>query len=401
LHHGAGAIIAPDKIILYFQIDSQTDSLFFCRLVRCISLPASALIPKFSPGNMHRKESTTIVSVQYLRALAAVLVLLHHAALKQGQISGSGAAFSFGMSGVDLFFIISGFIMCHVTSQRETSARLFLWARVKRIIPLYWTLSLVALAVYVVSPNMVNTSGGVTTILNSFTLIPNGDKFLIQNGWTLSYEFWFYLLFAAVLSMPRTLQFGCVFLALVGLATIGFVFAPTPPTLKFITGPLLLEFAMGIAAHVYIRRSRHYFAIDLSFIVAGVAMLVTSLNASSVENRVLSYDLPYALVFAGLVSLESLIARGRQTAGARVLEKIGEASYSIYLSHPFVLSALGMVARKMGVQHSAPIAIAITIMVMGSLVVGYGCYVFVEKNLARGIQLLIGDRSVTPVSLSR
>ncbi|MEK6295614.1 MAG: acyltransferase family protein, partial [Paraburkholderia tropica] len=60
-----------------------------------------------------------LLSIQYLRGLAAILVLLYHASHKQVQISGNGHEWQFGSSGVDLFFVISGFIMCHVTAHKK------------------------------------------------------------------------------------------------------------------------------------------------------------------------------------------------------------------------------------------------------------------------------------------
>ncbi|SAL82537.1 acyltransferase 3 [Caballeronia arvi] len=313
-------------------------------------------------------------------------------------MSGTGSGWQFGMSGVDLFFIISGFIMCHITAEREASARVFLWARVKRIIPLYWTLSLIALVVFLVSPKMVNSSGGVTTIINSFTLIPDGKKFLIQNGWTLSYEFLFYLLFAAVLWLPRSLRFGSVVIALCGLVAIGAIWQPANATLKFATGPLLLEFVMGIGAYVYIRQPRHYLTIDAGLVLAGVAILTESFWAFNVQNRVLFYGLPYAMIFAGFVSLEPIIRRGRNSWATRALETIGEASYSIYLFHPFALSVLGIVVKKLHIQNIPPFSVAV--MVSGSLVAGYACYIFVERNISRILMNLSGRRLITSADLT-
>ncbi|CAN7647547.1 acyltransferase family protein [Paraburkholderia terricola] len=325
-----------------------------------------------------------LISVQYLRGMAAILVLIHHAIHKQGQLSGSGGEWQFGVSGVDLFFIISGFIMCHITARRETTARDFLWARVKRIIPLYWILTLAALAVYIVSPNMVNSSGGTTTIFNSFTLIPTGDVFLIQNGWTLSYEFLFYLVFATSLWLRRSWRLSGVAAALVAMVALGILLKPNNPTLQALTGQLLLEFVMGIGAYRYINQQQHSQVVDVGLLATGVAALVVGLFVDHAGNRVLWYGLPYALIFAGFVSLDSVVARARIGLISRVLKKIGDASYSIYLSHPFVLSGMAIVIRKLHLQ-TAP-SLSIVVMAVAAVCAGYACHEMLELKIERWIK---------------
>ncbi|MFM0405246.1 acyltransferase family protein [Paraburkholderia dipogonis] len=325
-----------------------------------------------------------LISVQYLRGLAAILVLIHHVIHKQGQLSGLGGEWQFGVSGVDLFFIISGFIMCHITARRETTARDFLCARVKRIIPLYWTLTLAALAVYIASPNMVNSSGGTTTIINSFTLIPTGDVFLIQNGWTLSYEFLFYLVFATSLWIRRDWRLSGVATALVAMVALGVLLKPSNPTLQALTGQLLLEFVMGIGAYRYINQQRHSRVLDVGLLVAGVAALVVGLFINHVGNRVLWYGLPYALIFAGFVSLDSVVARVEVGLISRVLKKIGDASYSIYLSHPFVFSGMGIVIRKLHLQTAPSLSVAV--MAVTAVCAGYACHELLELKLERWIR---------------
>ena len=118
-----------------------------------------------------------IISVQFLRAIAALFVVISHISLKGLQYNiNSFQWFHIGGSGVDLFFIISGFIMCYTTHNRNISFTKFIFARCKRILPLYWLVTLLALVVYIVAPSLVNSSGGEKSIFASFTLITNGDK---------------------------------------------------------------------------------------------------------------------------------------------------------------------------------------------------------------------------------
>ena len=103
-----------------------------------------------------------------MRAIAALLVVFHHAAWKGEQYSTNPLAwFSIGSIGVDLFFIISGFIMCHTVNNKKVLFSSFIKARFIRIVPLYWVLTSMALVVFLFFPEKVNSSGGVTDVLAS------------------------------------------------------------------------------------------------------------------------------------------------------------------------------------------------------------------------------------------
>ncbi|MBP0630565.1 acyltransferase [Cupriavidus sp. AcVe19-1a] len=326
-----------------------------------------------------------LYSVQFLRAVAAVLVVVCHAVTKQGQISGTGAVWEIGGSGVDLFFIISGFIMCHVTANRKVTVRGFLVARVLRIIPLYWALTLVALMVYIVSPSLVNSSGGTTTVLHSFTLIPTGAKFLIQNGWTLTYEFWFYVIFAATLCFALRWRLAIVSGIMVALAVGGSVLQPANPTVKFLTAPIVLEFVMGIGAYLFVRYGSRSRELSALLVFIGVVSLFSYALSGEVHDRVYSYGVPMAFVFAGLVSAEDTVRRVSDTMLGRVAGTIGDASYSLYLSHPFALATTAFAIKRFGLQEY-PIT-SIAVLTALALVGGYLCYALIEVNLIKLVKL--------------
>ncbi|MBT9431228.1 acyltransferase [Candidatus Sodalis endolongispinus] len=134
-----------------------------------------------------------IKSVQYLRAIAALMVVMHHVIIKWRQYDVPSLSwFHIGYYVVDLFFIISAYIMCNTTEQREVTFRRFIFARCTRILPLYWLMTVAALAIFIIKPSVVNSSSGTTSVIASFFLLPDGTRFLVNNGWTLSYEFLFY-----------------------------------------------------------------------------------------------------------------------------------------------------------------------------------------------------------------
>lgn len=334
-----------------------------------------------------------LYSVQLSRAIAAVLVVVCHAIHKQGQLSGTGRIWAFGGSGVDLFFIISGFIMCHVSARKPISARQFLWARVLRIMPLYWTLSLIALAVFIWDPAIVNSSGGTTTVLNSFTLVPNGDKFLIQTGWTLSYEFIFYLVFAASLFFARVNYIVFIAVSIILLVGIGMFMSPSSPIIQLLTGSLLLEFLMGVGAYLYVCRVSHHTAVSATLLGVGIIMLGYVAYTNHSQYRVIVYGIPYMIFFAGLVSFEGLVRLSANQGIGRVMKLLGDASYSMYLSHPFSLAVGGMILKHLHVH--APSAGSTFILVAASLGGGVACYFMLERPLMRWVRTSFGAASAS------
>jgi exopolysaccharide production protein ExoZ len=329
-----------------------------------------------------------LLSVQILRAIAAVLVVVCHAVHKQGQLSGDGRVWELGGSGVDLFFIISGFIMCHVTAGRRTTAREFLFARFMRIVPLYWTLTLVALAAYIAHPALVNSSGGVTDVFGSFVLFPSGAKFLIQTGWTLSYEFWFYIVFAASLRFALRGRLFFVSAVMLGLVVLGRVARPADFTARFLTDPLLLEFVMGIGAYLYLRSTVCRPLCNLLLLTVGLFALVGLSVFDLHVNRVLTYGMPFMLIFCAIAGSESAIRSISRSAVVRACCALGDASYSLYLSHPFALAAAAFAVRHFGIQRHAAVSVALLCLV--ALLVGYACYSVVEVNLNRYAKATLG-----------
>ena len=320
-----------------------------------------------------------MTSVQYLRGVAALLVVVYDAVYKHGQISGISSSWSFGQSGVDLFFIISGFIMSYTTDRRAVGGVAFFKARMARILPLYWSLSIAAFLVFLVSPRLINRSGGTTTILHSFTLFPVGDKLLIQNGWTLSFEFWFYIIFAAALAMGTSHRIPKASAILLVLFVIGYVFTPTRPALEVATNPLLLEFFMGMIAFLYFKNIRQKVVVNVILLFIGLVSLVYVGTHGIVENQLVSYGVPFMLVVCGLVGMESLMNRLPTMFLTRILRAIGDSSYSLYLIHPFVISVVAIVVVKARLAVLDPFTTLI--LVVSSCVVGYICYLFIECKL--------------------
>src|SRR5882757_1242054 len=194
--------------------------------------------------------SKTLNCIQVARGLAAFMVVSFHMLPIESKYVGLKilpAAFWVGQIGVDIFFVISGFVMMisteNLIASRETALEFFR-RRLVRIYPIYWFFALLVLPVYLVSPHLVNASqGNQVDLLRSFLLLPSQSLPIIAVAWSLVFELWFYLLFAVLLMFPR--QYRPALLAIwAGALTVSWFGAPANfgPTLTLLTSPYALEF---------------------------------------------------------------------------------------------------------------------------------------------------------------
>jgi exopolysaccharide production protein ExoZ len=296
-----------------------------------------------------------IRSIQYLRGVAAVLVLLHHVAYKLHRFSFNPLAWLHCADvGVDIFFIISGFIMCHSVRNHigaPAEAGNFFRGRIARIIPLYWSLTTLALLVFLVAPTVVNSTGGHTDILASYFLLPVDGKYLVQNGWTLSFEFYFYVLFAIGLFFPAKAGRLLVIVLMSLVACVGFFITPTSIIGAFLLSPLLLEFVFGMTLYVLFERAARIPRF-LSLVIGAAGVMIWLLvnfrrgpgvYIEDYRVRVLSYGIPALLICFAVVFGSR---KATPNAEQRELQWLGDVSYSLYLSHPFVASAVTLVMLR-------------------------------------------------------
>lgn len=322
-----------------------------------------------------------LYSVQFLRGIAALMVVMEHTAFKGSQYNIESLSwFHVGFTGVDLFFIISGFIMCYTTHNKNISFNKFLVNRFERILPLYWILTILALSVYLIAPHLINSSGGKTGIIESFFLIPNGNKFLIQNGWTLSYEFYYYFIFSLFLIITSTkiLRYFSISLTLILLVILGYFTKPLSPLFNFLTNTLLIEFSYGIVAFLLFKKINIKFSLLLIIIgLLGITHLNISNNDDIYNNRAFYAGLPMFLIFIGLINLEFIFKKSKNMV-FRFFESLGNSSYSLYLIHPFALSPTAIILNKLNITNNYIFTISL---ITTSLLAGYATYSIIEKNI--------------------
>lgn len=299
-----------------------------------------------------------LANVQALRGIAALGVALSHLLAIEAKNSGDqiwNYWLSFGMVGVDLFFVISGFIMVYVTTNLPEGLRSsasFLFARVLRIYPLYWLVSLVVLAVWAFWPDLVFSSvEGDPNIVKSFALYPDERYPLLILGWTLIHEMGFYLVFALSLLFPR--RFLPHFLVVWGMI-VGAGFAMKlgagSPVLTILFSPLTFEFLLGaFGAIVFLRYSGGY---GRTAFLAGIASLLVAVLLAGAkykfmigphEWRAIYFAVPCALIVYGAVSTEHVKAY----LFPPFVQTLGDWSYSLYLTHVLVMSLIGYMWRPM------------------------------------------------------
>ena len=226
-----------------------------------------------------------------------------------------------------------------VTSSRRLvgtphPARVFLARRALRIVPLYWLLTAVKLAVVLLAPAMALSTAPTTwNVVASFLFIPSRNALgvvrpVLPVGWTLEFEMLFYLLFAAALALRVRVMWVVVPLA--GVAAAGFWRQAGWPAPCFLLNGMVLEFAGGmvLAALPVLPRRRWGLAVAACGLVGLVVLPLAG------PWRFMMWGGPAILVMAGVLALEGAWVPAWMLA-------IGDASYAIYLVHPFVVPALG------------------------------------------------------------
>lgn len=361
-----------------------------------------------------------------LRAAAALLVVAGH-----GQTAAAGLAAARGHpfarttvlpwgAGVDLFFVISGFIMVYASRRlfgRPGAWSEFLRRRITRVAPLYWACTTLYLAILLAAhlkgdPRMP----GAAATAASFLFIPyagsgagEGAFPVFDLGWTLNYEMFFYALFACAVGLRRGAAVALVLAALAALALWGALAHPASTALRFWTRPVILDFGLGAA--VGAARSagaawpanlrRAAFALGAAvFVLDPLRLYAGSGTVANGFPRVLQSGLPAALVLAALVlGPAPVVASPRLRRGlapfAAAAVGLGNASYSLYLVHPFVLIAAEKLASKTAVAERIGYGTLTALIVAGSVVAARLAFKGVEEPLTR-LALRLTDRWALP-----
>lgn len=348
------------------------------------------------------RQRALLNNIQCLRAVAAYMVVVYHARLLTP--IGEYVSFEFGNAGVDIFFFISGFIINHVGGRDDVGAPgAFLLKRAIRIIPLYWLLTVLVGAAGQVAPSLAGAGGrpDVMRIVQSLFFVPYYDDTgemhpVLFMGWTLNFEIFFYVLFAAALLIrDETRRLATLTIGLIALVAVGVLFDPHGAAGTTYTSPLLLEFVVGMWMNRVWRgwperplttgmRAMLGVAIALAFVMLAVGDV-----AWPTITREVKWGVPAFVIVAAALALE----RGGVSLRWRWLLLLGEASFAIYLIHPFVIKAATIAYRRAGVS-AMPLHVLALIAVLALVgAVGVAFHLLVERPLIRGLRHRLTPRA--------
>ena len=346
-----------------------------------------------------------INNVQVLRAIAAILVVFFHLAELVPEAQGLWYVPS-GACGVDIFFVISGFVIAYSTGLKQGAGRFWVH-RLIRVCPPYYLFVMAIIGVWLIAPHLIKTTTvDLESIVGTFAFIPYVKSEgrimpILFVGWTLGYEMFFYTIFAIAMALSHRhrvlLASGAVIaLTILGTQVDGLAHGPA---LYAFTRPIMLEFVIGMAVganYPAIAKvvERHGVAPFAAILLVGSATLwVTAAINWGVApilpdtRGFVRFGLPAAAIVLGGIGLD--------VAGYRVRNRlallIGASSYALYLSHPFVAIAAGKTASYLGLSFGGRLA-----MMMLASVIAIICsiifYQLVEKRMVRSLNRFVFDR---------
>ena len=339
-----------------------------------------------------------INNIQGLRGIAVLFVVLFHLTKIEEKYGGNITIlpdiFNFGMIGVDFFFVISGFIMIYISHDKFQSfenSKNFLYRRFARIYPTYWFYTIIVLIIFIIKPSMVNSSqGNQVDILASFLLYPSNILPMVMVGWTLIHEVYFYCFFFLLFWLTpekyivKYLLIWAIIIIVLRLL-LDTLFLQSP-LINLLTHPLTLEFITGaiFGKFFLIYQNIHFKSIYLMLIgfviitLSGYSFYVQGYIPPQEWLRVVYLGIPALIILIISVFLEN-----NNVLFPKFLTYIGNASYSIYLSHILTLSALGHLWKYFSNDEIYDNLLVLPIILVGAIVVGIISYNFLEKPLLK------------------
>lgn len=332
-----------------------------------------------------RKNKSELKSLQILRAVAAISVVYFHI--------GSAASTSitipvFGSFGVDIFFVISGFVMAMVVSNGQ-GPRSFVISRLSRIIPLYWILTTCLLLLAAIKPELLNsTTVNLLNYLKSLFFIPyfkeNGTLYpMLSVGWTLNYEMFFYfciwisLIFSKRYYIHSTIILISIFYFVVS------TYIENDVTTLFFGNTLIFEFVFGMLLYkiFILRKFKNYSYIYIVIATFSYGFMCYAESSKLSINRIIIYGIPSILLIYSMLNLENLFTNANRKI-VSFLTNIGDESYATYLSHFYVVEGVRRILYlKFNLLNPYSIFGA-TLIVILALIVGHFLYVFIDKPIS-------------------
>lgn len=347
------------------------------------------------------KPKRVIVSLQYLRGVAAMLVVFCHAFDQLPWLKAQLP--NVGLSGVDLFFVISGFIMVFVTTDAASSAWSFFRMRIIRIMPLYWLFNFATAALLLTFPRLFQTAAFTLPhfLLSLFFIphlspaVPPSISPFILLGWTLNYEMFFYVIFALALAISVARRVPLTIAVLVTLTALGALSVfDGSPAWEFYSNNIVLEFVFGmILASLFLNGVLHRLGASVGGIVITLGAAGLILGSYHMElARALVFGFPAALIVAGALSIEA----SREVPKVQPFLLLGDASYSIYLAHLFPIALERFAWSRLGLPTDGvlPVAAFVSVALVGGALAGIASYLLLERPMLKFMRGSLRTKSV-------
>ena len=300
-----------------------------------------------------------ILPVQFLRFAAAFAVICAHSLTEMGY-------HRVGSFGVDIFFVITGFVIL-ISTEGENGGDRFLQRRIARLVPLAWA----GLAAYAAVKGFDSWHQLAAGLLFLTDWHPAGHVFSLY--WTLTIEMGFALLFATAMAVSHARRAELASIGIIALVLMG-------------ANPILLEFIIGmIAGWLYLRGERiadpWFPALAIGAGMIGLQAVIDPL----MEYRVLWFGLPAGVLILSIASMcDRPFAR---------LAWLGDISYSLYVWHLFVIGAAASL-----IGHQLPVWAFLALVTTGSVAVSWVSYRLIEVPARRWISQI---RILSPQPLAR
>ena len=328
-----------------------------------------------------------IMSVQFLRFVAAMAVVGYHSFIYLMWKSGANwpdmawALVASGKFVVDIFFVISGFVMMHTMRgyfSRPGAPCNFWKRRAIRIYPIYW----ICLAIYLVVFAMLDLRDINFRDLPLATILwPGKASLIIEQGWTLAYEVYFYLCFGLALVLSRHAGLLLLFGFFLSSIALGRLLPGESQVVTVITNVLLVEFLAGIfLALAYANGwlaafAHHRWLVAAGWIVAVIAYLGGTFSSAT--------GLPQTLFFGPAAALGIGLVLGAEGAGRlpRFIKCgawLGDSSYSLYLIHILPILVLTPILSGMISNIGVLIFFSVGLMLL-SFMTGLAVHYWIER----------------------
>jgi len=326
-------------------------------------------------------------NIQYLRAIAAISTVAFH-------VIGTSYNYGFdypnflniyqwGAYGVDLFFVISGYIIVYIQDRSNKNLILFLKNRFIRIVPTYYFLTTFYILLLILFPDIIKLSSNFQidfTILKSYLFISEwfGHKPLLHVGWSIEYEIYFYLIFSfSILLRNLIKEYYLTFMLIIIFYLI------------FDLDLFILEFCLGILVFILTKHYRINKTISMLLFFTGILIFVTNFEKTYNLDRFFRYGIPSFLIVLGSINLREY--------KFNFFKLLGDASYSIYLIQVFTTSFIFKIINLFSVKGYE--LIYFTLNIIFTVIVGLIFYIIFEKKILNYKKFITNQNKKNPRSV--